>query len=289
MHSHCATEDFLTRQLSQHQEQYFMNPRKVVPLISLEPPAPATVPAVGAAAAPALAPTPHLQYHGGPVIGSVEVVLILWGGFWTQPAGVTLQANLNSFFDFILTSVFMDTLQEYNTPSTVIRKGRRVATVNDPTQPGNPIAGGTTVSDAQIQQKLQMLIANHTVPATTPNTLYFVYLPPNTVVTFQGGASCQAFCGYHEHINNNIFYAVEPFITCAGCSFGPILDSLTKVSSHELAEAITDPDGNAWFDPNTGDEIGDICNTSIARLGAFLVQNQWSNARGACLNGGPTP
>ena len=269
-----------------------MTPRKIVPIVTREATAPAVVDATKPISPLALAPAaaPHLTYHGGPVLGSVEVVVIFWGGFWTQSGGgAPLQASLNGFFDFILASSFMDTLQEYSTPSTVIRKGRRISTVNVTTEPGTATAGGRTVSDAQIQQELQTLIGNGTVPVTTANTLYFFYLPPNVVVTFQGGASCQAFCGYHEHINNTIFYAVEPHITCGGCSFGSILDSLTKVSSHELAEAVTDPNSNGWFDPNTGDEIGDICNTSTARLGAFLVQNQWSNARAACVLGGTTP
>jgi len=78
-------------------------------------------------------------------------------------------------------------------------------------------------------------------------------------------ASCVDYCGYHNHINKTVFYAVEPYITCPGCNFGTILDSLTKVSSHELAEAVTDPALDAWWDPNTGDEIGDICQTTIPR------------------------
>jgi hypothetical protein len=271
-----------------------MKPRTIVPLVVREPVGPAMVTAEATAAVAPLAPVPHVTYHGGALIGSVEVVVIFWGPFWTQAGaagGTQLQTDVNRFFDFVLTSSFMDTLREYSTASTVIGHGRRIASVNITTDPGtaNP-AGGRTVSDAQIQQELQNLLANGTVPAANGNRLYFFYLPPNCTVTFQGGASCQAFCGYHESINAQTFYAVEPFITCPGCSFGVILDSLTKVSSHELAEAITDPfNGGGWWDDNTGDEIGDICNTSTTRLGGFLVQNQWSNTRGTCALGGLTP
>jgi hypothetical protein len=142
------------------------------------------------------------------------------------------------------------------------------------------------VSDDQIQQSLQAFITAGTVPGTTAYTLYFLYLPPNCVSTLGSAQSCKGpggFCGYHSNINQSIFYAVEPFITCPGCTFGTILDSLTKVSSHELAEAITDPAGDGWFDDTSGDEIGDICNTSTTHLGGFLVQNQWSNAQGGCV------
>jgi hypothetical protein len=92
----------------------------------------------------------------------------------------------------------------------------------------------------------------------------------------------QSFCGYHEHIEN-VYYAVIPFVNCAGCVFpGEILDTLTEVCSHELAEAVTDPELNAWWDP-VNDEIGDICNRHAARLGGFLVQTEWSNAEQACV------
>jgi len=267
------------------------DPRTIVPLIDHVVPAVAQVPGGGGAPlvlAPASAP--HLTYHGGPVLGSVEVVLVFWGAFWTQPGGAPIETGLNGFFDFLLTSPFMQTLQEYSTQSTVIGNGRRISTVNIAnSEPGTVVGSGRQVTDAQIQTALQGWITAQTVPATTANTLYFIYMPPNVTVLFQGMQSCQNFCGYHQHIGNSIFYAVEPHITCVGCNFGTILDSLTKVSSHELAEAITDPASNGWFDPNSLEEIGDICNTSTTRLGGFLIQNQFSNARAACVIGGAFP
>ena len=122
------------------------------------------------------------------------------------------------------------------------------------------------------------------MPATTGNTLYFVYLPPDVVsVMGDGSQSCQVFCGYHNAAGN-LYYAVIPYATCNGCVFpGAFLDTLTEVSSHELAEAITDPALNSWWDPNTGNEIGDICNRNTMRLGSYLIQTEWSNSQGACV------
>ena len=119
---------------------------------------------------------------------------------------------------------------------------------------------------------------------TTANTLYFVYLPPNVVSTRQDGKqSSLEYCGYH-HAVGNVFYAVIPYATCNGCVFpGNFLDTLTEVTSHELAEAITDPALNAWWDSNTQDEIGDICNRQTMRLGGFMIQTEWSNSQQACV------
>jgi len=231
-----------------------------------------------------IAPTAQLTYHGGPVLGAVQVVPIYWGAFWANGDGSQLATELDAFFDFILTTSLMDLLGEYSTTTTMIGHGGRLSSVKvTASEPGDPTATGRQVSDEQIQQALQGWIVAGTIPATTANTLYFVYLPPDCVSMLGTDQSCQVFCGYHNHSTNGVFYAVEPYITCLGCSFGTILDSLTKVSSHELAEAVTDPALDAWFDPASGDEIGDICNSSTTHLGGYLVQDQWSNAQSACV------
>ena len=56
----------------------------------------------------------------------------------------------------------------------------------------------------------------------------------------------------------------------------------TEIVSHELAEGVTDPDGNGWRDythnPQDGWwEIGDIVNQQVAWLDRYAVQREWSN------------
>jgi hypothetical protein len=252
-------------------------PRQIVPLF-----APVEV---AVAAAP-----PNLVYHGGPVIGSVQVVPVFWGAYWASAGGMGLIGQLEGFFDFILTSSVIDLLAEYSTPTIHIGHGNRQPSVRvTSSEPGTNVGGVQTVSDAQIQQALQTWIAAGTLPPASGNTLYFVYLPPNVVSTLGTQQSCTQYCGYHNHVGGTIFYALEPYVTCAGCTFGSIFDTLTKVSSHELCESITDPALNAWWDPTTGNEIGDICNTSTLRLGGYLIQSEWSNAQSACAWAPPPP
>jgi hypothetical protein len=196
-----------------------------------------------------------------------------------------LASDLDRFFDFIVKSSYMDLLHEYSTASTEIQQGLRLASAHvADSEPGTLTPSGRQVTDDQIRTALQGWITNHTVPATTANTLYFIYLPPNVVclaLNLQSCGSPQGFCGYHNHIGN-IYYAVIPYVNCSGCVFpGQFLDTLTEVSSHEFAEAITDPEANGWYDVS-GDEIGDICNRQTTTLGGFLVQTEWSNAQGAC-------
>ena len=99
-----------------------------------------------------------------------------------------------------------------------------------------------------------------------------------------GAASCTAFCGYHNDILGQIFYAAMPFPGCAGCTGGlqPI-DALTSTSSHELCEAITDAiPGQGWYDDTNG-EIGDICAWKTKKIGKYTVQLEWSNKAGKCV------
>jgi hypothetical protein len=205
-----------------------------------------------------------------------------------------LITGVNSFFDFILTSSLIDLLSEYSVPGQTIGHGSRAGTVTiTASEPGS---GSGQISDAQIQQALQDWTThgtpNGSIPQPTSNTLYFIYLPPGVTSTLEGFQSCQAggYCGYHGDINGNIIYAVEPFLPCAGCTFGDgqALDSLTKVSSHELCEAITNPASGGWWDDdlaaqNQPPEIGDICNTTEQQIGGFTIQAEWSNQGNACL------
>jgi hypothetical protein len=146
-------------------------------------------------------------------------------------------------------------------------------------------APAISVTDSAIRHLLQQEIAtNAQVPKPSPNTLYFVYVQPGVKVVQGGSASCQAFCGYHDNISAQIFYAVMPYPGCTGCtgSLAPA-DALTSTSSHELCEAITDAvPGTGWYDQTHG-EIGDLCAWKTKQLGGYTVQLEWSNQHNNCL------
>jgi hypothetical protein len=150
----------------------------------------------------------------------VEVVAIYWGAAWVAGTDPQLASQLDRFFDFIVTSSYMDFLHEYSTASTSIDQGRRLTSViGSSGKPGIVTPNGRRVTDAQIQTALQGWISDCTVPATTANTVYFIFFPPNVacVGPSGGGSSCSGFCGYHFHIDK-VYYARGLF----GCtSSGP--------------------------------------------------------------------
>ena len=75
-----------------------------------------------------------------------------------------------------------------------------------------------------------------------------------------------------------------PYPGCTGCLGGLApFEALTGTSSHELAESITDPiPGQGWYDDNNG-EIGDICAWHFKQVGAYNVQQEWSNQANQCV------
>ena len=230
------------------------------------------------AAAPATAP--ELTYRGGPLLSAVEVFTFFWGPAWQQDPQAVLIAELDGFFDFVLTSALMDQLAEYSVPGIPIARGSRAGSKTLTDAPP-----GSSVTDAEVQQLIQReLAADSSIPQPNANTLYFVFLPPGTSIALGSGSSCLNFCGYHSVVGGRIFYAVMPYPDCSGCLGGQSdLDALTSTCSHELCEAITDPvPGQGWYDDANG-EIGDICAWQTRRLGAYAVQREWSNRAQACV------
>ena len=233
------------------------------------------------APAPGAPPTsaPSLTYRGGPLLTAAQIFTFFWGDAWQSQPQAGVAPQVIQFFDFIVTSALIDQLGEYSVPSRPIGYGANLGATQV------PVALGQSVDDSAIQQLIQQQIStNSAVPKPTPNSLYFVFLPPGVSVSLQGSSSCSAFCGYHNDINRQIFYAVMPYPDCAGCSGAlTVVDALTSTTSHELCEAITDPiPGQGWYDDNNG-EIGDICAWQTKQLGAYAVQLEWSNKARKCL------
>jgi hypothetical protein len=106
--------------------------------------------------------------------------------------------------------------------------------------------------------------------------LFHVFLVPGQVECFDSTftvCSSNVFCAYHGSVVfpdvGEVVYSVEPnVVNVFGCQ-GPAnrpnggFDDTYSVLSHETIEAITDPDGSAWFNVTNagllGSEIGDEC------------------------------
>jgi hypothetical protein len=176
-----------------------------------------------------------LVYNNGPLIAQAQVLTIFWGTGWQDASLQSLVTQVNGFFDYILTSALIDQLGEYSVAQYQIGYGTRIGT-RALTSPDL----SQTVDDSDIQQMIQQQISLGSIPSPNANLIYFVFLASGVAVTQSGSASCQVFCGYHDAISDEIFYAVMPFPGCSGCTSNlSSFDALTVTASHELCEAIT--------------------------------------------------
>jgi hypothetical protein len=228
----------------------------------------------------AIAPVtrPRLTYRGGPLLTAAEVFLFFWGEAWATEPQDGLMKRVSDFFDYVVASPLIGQLSEYDVQEFRIGHGRRTGAIAVTT----PVAA--TVSDRDVRDFVrEQIAANPAVAQETPNSLYFVFLPPGAASELNGASSCVNFCGYHND-DSGLYYAVLPYPDCEGCTGGMALfDSLTTTASHELCEAITDPvPGDGWYDDGNG-EIADICAWQTRVMGGYTVQLEWSNRQEACV------
>ncbi len=244
--------------------------------------------------------TPHLSYYGGHVLRAVRVVVVVWGsGTYLSQVTRAGTPNIATFFDGIARSPYLDWLREYDTPTEHIRRGSLVGRYR--IVPAAADDRNTVDDVANIRPELVAQIRAGHLPAPDPNTVYALFFRNGQVVTQGGGDSNTAFCAYHHTVRfsttRTIRYAVLP-ATAAGshCGHSTAFGNLTTAASHELVEAITDPDVGlarrlgpplSWYDALYG-EIGDICHglqtlVQGADGRSYVVQRQWSNRRRACV------
>jgi hypothetical protein len=191
-------------------------------------------------------------YLGGPIFPSVHVELVLWGSGWTVPP-LPNQASafdVQNAVDSILNPAnhYMDGLAQYR-----IGAGFRVGTViTGATIPGDvdppTIAMMQTFSQYDVSTMLQRDIALGALPApqTDPQMMYIVITEPGTdFVALQGGQQIDAG-GYH---NWALAPGNVPFAYGFGENKDGTLDPVTAIFTHELVEAVTDPQPVGPTDP----------------------------------------
>jgi hypothetical protein len=237
-----------------------------------------------------------INYNGGAVMTGATKAYVIWYGNWTT----TKQSIIGDFLKTVGGSPYYNINTTYTNAA-----GAKVQ--NSVTWGGETTdaysQGKTNLSDAQIQSVASAAITGGKLPAD-PNGIYFVLTSSD--VTKSGFLT--SYCGWHTYATiagTNIKFSfvgdpTGPSIgSCAGQSAsspnGDVgADAMVSVIAHELEEAVTDPNLNAWYD-SRGYENADKCawtfgttyaaaNGSLAnmKLGTrdFLVQRNWVNASG---------
>jgi hypothetical protein len=224
--------------------------------------------------------TTPLINHGGPVINT-PTIYIIWYGNWNQtngsdtPAGQQIirdwAANIGNTAHFQLNSSYPPT----NSVSGQVFFG------GETTDTGTR----TRLTDSQIQSVVNNAINSGRLPYNL-NGVYFVVTSSN--VTASSGF-CTQYCGWHTVGNLTAGKVRYSFVGNAkrclsGCAAqstvspnnNPGIDGSISVMTHELEEATTDPDLNAWYD-SSGAENADKCAWTFGHFQYQTGNGAWAN------------
>ena len=249
--------------------------------------------------------TPVILYHGGPVmVASKQLYVIYYGSFTSAQHTIldTFLQNLGGSGAFNVNSEY--TNGQGQAVANVLSYSPQTGSFDDNYSLGTALSGSfdTTI--------IHNTIASGNLPSDV-NGIYILTISPDVKLPKS------VWCAYHWHSTSivtgeDIKYAVAPdppqslYSSCSGNvanfsdttspnnDFG--MDAVTDDLMHELSEAVTDPDGNAWFTKN-GFENADLCNfvygtTFLAGNGShanhvfgnrdYLVQTIWDRLGSFC-------
>jgi len=257
-----------------------------------EPPVPMSIPHImrqhfaAANQIASVTSSKNLIDHGGPVVSSPNIYVIYWGNPSEFPSD--LEDGLNNFFEGFGNSGYSNILTQYfrgAPPPTTTLAG----TASDHSEPPE-----SAPSVKQITREA----CKFTGGTVDPNGIYV------TVTTnFPVGAY---YCAWHAFGKCNGSRIPVVYLPNADDDFGCGVSSakqnpysnatqaIANDAAHELAESMTDPLINAWYDSH-GNEVADKCQTSYGPTVRFSngtiwrVQELWSNANGKCKQSIPLP
>ena len=234
-------------------------------------------------------------YHGGPVILGGTKVYYIWYGNWSGNSATTI---LDSLAGGIGGSPYFNI-------NTTYYNGSNGHVSNSVTYSGSTndnYSQGASLSDAGVEAVVANAINGNHLPKDT-NAVYFVLTSADVNET---SGFCTQYCGWHTRgtiAGSDIKYSFvgNPDRCPSACEAQPTgpngnagADGMASIIAHELEEATTDPDLNAWYD-RRGQENADKCawtfgTTSTAPNGSqynmtlggknYLIQRNWVNASG---------
>ncbi len=197
--------------------------------------------------------------HGGPVMSSPKSYLI-WYGNWNQSNGSDTpsgQALVRTFLGGI-----------GGTPYFMINSTYGGVTGGASLSPLEYTDTGSAkrLSDSNIKTIVTNAVNSGLLGAPDPTGVYFVLTSSDVAKS----GFCTQYCGWHTYATiagTTIKYsfvgnANRCLNSCAAQTISPNgnagVDGMISVVAHELEEAATDPQLNAWYD-STGAENADKC------------------------------
>jgi hypothetical protein len=229
------------------------------------------------------AATSPLVYHGGPLINT-PTIYIIWYGNWNRGNGTDTPQGQQLIRDWA-SGIGNSPWFQINTSKSV--SGKSISGNVNFTPGANETTDGgkTRLRDNDITSIVNNAINSGRLPYDASG-VYFVLTSSD--VTEQTGF-CTQYCGWHTAGNltrGRVRYsfvgnAARCLNACAAQTKSPNgnagVDASISVMSHELAEATTDPDLNAWYD-SSGAEDADKCAWTFGHFQFQESNGSWANA-----------
>ena len=227
--------------------------------------------------------SPDMTWHGGGIMQTAATASIFWGTSWSNSAFASDKINgMDSFYGGFGRSNYAATSNEYTDASGAVTSS--VSYLGHFMDPSASLNHPPQVSDI-VTEVCSVLTSNGVTPV--PNGFYMVYT--------DRGRGGQQYCAWHSYgscggVQIQVAFAFnldgdagcDPGDTQTGHSQG--LAAIANVSAHELSEARTDPELNAWYDAS-GAENGDKCAwtfnvpfVTFSNRSIWKLQGEWSNA-----------
>lgn len=269
-----------------------------------------------------------VSYGGGPILTTNRTHVIFWA---PSGSGLAFDPGYRPLVERFLIDVAS---ASHNTSNVFSLTGQYTDSSHQPAAYASRYAGATLdtdrlptsgcieppatgpgwtdcLTDRQLQSEIEHVIRTHHLP-TSRRDVYFLVTPrglgscmnasPTSGCALGGPAT--GYCGYHKFTDDNLVdYAFIPYNAVPGhCQSthprpnGSTADPALSTIGHELAEMVTDPDGDGWT-AGSGNEIADLCITTfgpeiggsgsrrynqVIAGGHFYLQDLWSNASGGC-------
>lgn len=208
---------------------------------------------------------PHARSHGGPVLGTLDLVTITY-------ADDPLAGLAERFDAAVPSSAWLRAVgDEYG-----VHGGAHLAAYRIPDAPHGVLDPG------DLGALIADLIRSGRVPAPTADgtsPLYVLYLPAGRLA-----GACDQYLAYHDFFTAEQRFA---FAVIPECYPPGSITNRTSAASHEIIEAATDPFGDGWYvDPDDHDdpyhyyqaEVADLCTRDEAVEDDFVYEASWSNA-----------
>ncbi len=222
---------------------------------------------------------------GGQLLYGAEVILCFWGSFWSNiPAPSPSSDDYKKAIEGLISGSYLSYLFQYRELGGV---SLIYTDINDSSDPAN----GYTNEDVKNMLISRFQNTSMPEPQSGRNRLYMVIMP-NGIKHFTTHAVGQHQSFIYNNINTYYAWVGNPGTFTGG-------NCVTKVFSHELVEALTNPnvenlnngilvngtksDGT----PANNEEIGDACNSKFAKINLngieCTIQSYWSKEDNVCV------